>query len=473
MDPQQRILLEVAWEALENAGIAMNGPSLTGVFVGITNNDYLKLQLAQSGLDSIDSYFASGSLMNVTAGRISYIMGFQGPSMAVDSACSSSLTATHLACRSLRNRDSNLALACGVSLILSPEMNINLSKARMMASDGRCKTFDAAADGYVRGEGCGDVELQRISDALRDGNRVLAVIRGSAINNDGPSSGLTVPNGQAQQDVVRHALEDAGVDPLRISYVEAHGTGTPLGDPIEARALAAVLSPGRDSGNLFGLGSVKTNFGHTEAAAGVAGLIKVILSMEHEQIPPHLHFHTPNPDIALDEFSAFVPVKNTPWPRGSEARIAGVSSFGFSGSNAHVIVEEAPVPHAEEPGTPHLPLHILTLSARSETALEQLISRYSHYLAENPEKSLADICHTANMGRAHMPYRVAVVVGSRAEPDRETRPRISWTCADNRRTETSIPFHRSGFAICRDGRGALQDAPCVPGSDGSMRGIAT
>jgi acyl transferase domain-containing protein/acyl carrier protein len=414
MDPQQRILLEVAWEALENAGVAVPGPSSAAVFVGISNNDYLKLQLTRCGPESIDSYHASGSLMNVAAGRLAYVFGFQGPAMAVDSACSSSLTAVHLACRSLRGRECDMALACGVNLILSPELNINLSKARMMARDGRCKTFDAKADGYVRGEGCGVVVLQRLSDAIRDGNRVLAVIRGSAINNDGPGSGLTVPNGFAQQDVIRRALNDGGIDPSAISYVEAHGTGTPLGDPIEVRALAEALSPGRDETRPFAIGSVKTNFGHTEAAAGLAGLIKVILALQHEVLPAHLHFEKPNPEIGLDRMNAFVPVSNVPWPRAVRPRIAGISSFGFSGTNAHVVLEEAPALDPDEKDSSR-PVHILALSARTNTALSRLIASYSQFLDSNLSEPLADICYTANTGRVHLPFRFAAVAATHQE----------------------------------------------------------
>ncbi|HWD00813.1 MAG TPA: type I polyketide synthase [Candidatus Sulfopaludibacter sp.] len=412
MDPQQRLLLEVAWEALEDAGMAIPRPTPTGVFIGITNNDYLKMQ---SRLDdtAVDSWYASNSLMNVAAGRISYLFGLQGPSMAVDTACSSSLSATHLACRSLRAGECNVALAGGVSLILSPELNIHLSKARMMAVDGRCKTFDARADGYVRGEGCGVVVLQRLSDAVREGNRILAVIRGSAINNGGHSSGLTVPNGLAQQEVIRMALDDAGMDAHRVGYLEAHGTGTPLGDPIEFRALAAVLCRGREAAARLAVGSVKTNIGHTEAAAGVAGLIKVIQSLRHEEIPAHLHFRTMNPDIALGGYAAYVPTERVAWPRTRQARVAGVSSFGFSGTNAHVVVEEAPAA-VEAAGGGERPVHVLAISARSEAALGELAARYADRLRGHAAEA-ADICYSANTGRTAMAHRLSVTGASAAE----------------------------------------------------------
>ncbi len=283
MDPQQRVLLEVCWEALENAGHSprkLSGTA-TGVFVGICSTDYHGMLLAR-GDEAIDAYVASGVAPSIAAGRISYTLGLQGPSMAVDTACSASLVAVHLACQSLRTRESRMALAGGVNIMLSPEMTIALSKAHMMAPDGRCKAFDSRADGFVRGEGCGVVVLKRLSDALAHSDNILAVIRASAVNQDGRSSGITAPNGAAQEAVIRQALANAGVKPEEIWYVEAHGTGTSLGDPIEAHALAAVLGPGRTTENPLVVGSVKTNIGHLEAAAGVAGLIKTVLSLQHE-----------------------------------------------------------------------------------------------------------------------------------------------------------------------------------------------
>ena len=278
MDPQQRLLMTVAWEALENAGQSpqrLMGSS-TGVFVGIAGTDYLQMQLQRSSYEEIDAYLASGSCHSVAAGRLSYFLGLQGPSIAVDTACSSSLVAVHLACQSLRSGECNLALAGGVNLILSPEMVINFSKARMMAADGRCKVFDAAADGYVRGEGGGIVVLKRLSDAEKDGDRILAVIRGSAVNQDGRSNGLTAPNGPAQQAVIRQALSNAEVKPAEVDFVETHGTGTALGDPIEVQALAAALGEGRGQDRPLTIASIKTNIGHLESAAGVAGLMKVV-----------------------------------------------------------------------------------------------------------------------------------------------------------------------------------------------------
>jgi acyl transferase domain-containing protein len=331
----------------------------------------------------------------------------------MDTACSSSLVAVHLACQSLRNGECRTALAAGVNLILRPELTISFCRARMLAPDGRCKTFDAAADGYVRSEGCGAVVLKRLSNAIAEGDPILAVIRGSAVNQDGRSGGLTVPNGPAQEALIREALAAAGVAPAEVGYVEAHGTGTSLGDPIEVRALGAVLREGRSPDRPLILGSVKTNVGHLEAAAGVAGLIKVVLSLQHGEIPPHLHFKQANPNISLSEIPAVVPTALMPW-RAGQRRIAGLSSFGFTGTNAHLILEQAPVEEAREAFADR-PLHVLTLSAKSEPALAELARRFGERLASEPGVSLADVAFTANVGRARFADRLAVVAGTAAE----------------------------------------------------------
>ncbi len=413
LDPQQRLLLEVAWEALENAGLNPHGlsNSRTGVYVGVMNLDHPQMLLAASDPARIDAFYGTGAEMSFPAGRLSYLLGLQGPSMVVATACSSSLTAVHLACQALRDGECRLALAGGVNLILNPRANVVLCKMSALAPDGRCKTFDASADGYGRGEGCGVVVLKRLADAKADGDTILALLRGSAVNHGGPSGGLTVPNGPAQEAVIRDALRAAQVDPALIGYVEAHGTGTALGDPIEVRALAAVLGPGRSEGQRFLLGSVKTNIGHLEAAAGIAGLIKVILSLRHGEIPPHLHLRQPNPHIAWSELPADVPTSLTPWPRSAARRLAGISSFGLSGINAHLIVEEAPLAEAPEPG-PDRPCHLLGLSARNETALLQLASRWERRLAVHPDTNLGDLAFTANTGRASFAHRLAVVAES-------------------------------------------------------------
>jgi acyl transferase domain-containing protein/acyl carrier protein len=413
MDPQQRLVLEVAWEALERAGQAPDrlAGSATGVFLGITTGDYADLVKA-AGPEALDVYMATGNAHNAAAGRVSYVLGLNGPSMAVDTACSSSLVAVHLACQSLRTGESRLALAGGVNVILTPDPFVIFSRWGMMAPDGRCKTFDARADGFVRSEGCGIVVLKRLSDAQADGDEILAVIRGSAVNQDGASSGLTVPNGLAQQAVVRQALRVAGVEPADVAYVEAHGTGTALGDPIELEALDAVLGSARPLDRPLVLGSVKTNLGHLESASGVAGLMKVVLALRHGVIPPNLHFNTLTPRVSLRGPAPMVPTTAVPWPAGDGPRLAGVSSFGFSGTNAHVVLEAAPASPAVTAGAIERPMHVLALSARSEPALDELARHYADRLASLTDARLADVCFSAGVGRAHLPHRLAVTAAT-------------------------------------------------------------
>ncbi|WP_180686107.1 non-ribosomal peptide synthetase/type I polyketide synthase [Streptomyces gossypiisoli] len=418
LDPQQRLLLEVGWEALEHAGRSPEGlrGSDTGVYFGVTTYDYLQTQMQQVDPADLTAYSLTGNASTFAAGRLSYWLGLNGPSLSVDTACSSSLVGVHLACQSLRSGETDLALAGGVNVLLAPEWFVVASKAHMLAADGRCKTFDASADGYVRSEGCGIVVLKRLSDARADGDRILAVIRGSAVNQDGRSSGITVPNAAAQQAVVRQALRVASVEPAQVGYVEAHGTGTPLGDPLELRALDAVLGERGDAGPLL-VGSVKTNVGHLEPAAGVAGLIKVILSLQHERIPPHLHLSEINPEIGIEDLAVEIPADGRPWPRGAAPRIAGVSSFGASGTNAHVIVEEAPADAAARAAAavPERTAHLLTLSARTPAALTALAGRYHDRLAGATDTELGDICFTAATGRSHLPHRLAVSASRAAE----------------------------------------------------------
>lgn len=420
LDPQQRLLLETAWEALEDAAIAPDTLSgtATGVFVGITTSDYGQLTRA-GGVEQMDVYSATGSALNAAAGRISFTLGLQGPCASVDTACSSSLVAVHLACQSLRAGDSNLALAGGVNVVLSPDAMVLFSKWGMMAPDGRCKTFDAAADGFVRSEGCAMIVLKRLPDALEAGDPILAVIRGTAVNSDGRSSGLTVPNGPAQQAVIRTALADAQVAPGEVDYVEAHGTGTQLGDPIEIEALGRVMREGRSAEHLLYVGSIKTNIGHCEAASGLAGLLKTVAAMRHGQIPPHLHFKTPNPGIPWDSMPLRVPTSAIDWPRGSRARIAGVSSFGFSGTNAHVVLAEAPAREAGEvrcPGPAFDPAdvtsHVVPISAQSDAALRELAGRYARFLEQTPHVALCDFATTLKAGRARLNHRAALVARS-------------------------------------------------------------
>src|SRR5580692_2292942 len=315
MDPQQRLLLEVAWETLENAGQSPEklAGTKTGVFVGVCNSDHLR-RISELDPSELDMYLATGASHSIIPGRVSYFLGLHGPSICLDTACSSSLVAIHLACLSLRVRECRAALAGGVSLMLAPDSTIMFSRSGLLAKDGRCKTFDAAADGYARGEGCGMVLLKRLSDALADGDRVMAVIRGSAVNQDGRSGGITAPNGLAQQAVIREALAAAHIEPHEVDYVETHGSGTSLGDPIEVGALSAVYGNGRPKSDPLYIGSVKTNIGHAEGAAGIAGLMKLVLSLESRQIPPHLNLKTLNPYIQWDEIPVEVPTQLRPWP---------------------------------------------------------------------------------------------------------------------------------------------------------------
>ncbi|WP_437821703.1 amino acid adenylation domain-containing protein [Sorangium sp. So ce1078] len=439
MDPQQRLVLEVTWEALENAGQAPDrlAGTRTGVFMGVMSGDYLGRIMKLNDPAWFDGYSATGNGFCFVPGRVSYVLGLRGPSVPVDTACSSSLVALHLACQSLRAGESTMALAGGVSLILSPETTICLCSMQALASDGRCKAFDASADGYVRGEGCGVLVLKRLCDAQRDGDAILALIRGSAVNHDGASGGLTVPSGPAQQAVIQQALESAGVDPSLVSYIEAHGTGTPLGDPIELRALGAALrKPAQPtSSRPFFIGSAKTNIGHLEPAAGIAGVIKTILALNHREIPPHLHFQTANPHIEWDRIPAVVPTQRTPWPAVEGRRIAGVSGFGLSGTNAHVVLEEAPPPKAPaapaESGRPEL----VVLSAKSPEALVALASAHRSFLRQSDAAAapLGAISYTAALGRVHLDHRLAMAARSREELaeqldaflDGESRPGLS------------------------------------------------
>ena len=424
IDPQQRLLLEVAWEALETAGIVPRelAASQTGVFVGISTNDYGRSTLQD--ITNLSAYSGTGNAFCIAANRLSYFLNLKGPSLAIDTACSSSLVAVHYACQSLRLHESELCLAGGVNLILSPEFSIIFSQARMMASDGRCKTFDAKADGYVRGEGCGIVVLKRLSDALRDGDNIQAVIQGSAINQDGLTNGITAPNGPSQQAVIRQALKNAEVKANQISYVEAHGTGTPLGDPQEFNSLKRVFSEERQNDQPCWIGSVKTNIGHLESAAGVAGLIKVVLSLQNKEIPPHLHLQELNPYISLEGTPFTIPTRCQNWKPGTNKLLAGVSSFGFGGTNSHVIVEEAP-PNLQPEKNQDLyvdrPYHLLTLSAKTKPALLEMATRYQEYLTSNPDVSVGDVCFSANTGRSQFDPRLAVIADSKEQLQRHLR----------------------------------------------------
>lgn len=415
MDPHQWLLLEVCWEALEQAGIAPDQlrHHLTGVFIGMCADDHLQLSGATATTE-IGPYSVLGNARSVAAGRIAYILGAQGPAIQLDTACSSSLVALHYACQSLRLGEADLALAGGVNLMLTPRNTISLCQMKALAPDGRCKTFDATADGYGRGEGCGVVVLKRYTDAVRDGDSILALVCASAVNHDGPSSGLTVPNEQAQERLLRQTLRLAGVAPAAVSYIETHGTGTPLGDPIEVNAIGTVFG---DRQEPLMLGAVKSNIGHLEAAAGIASVIKVVLALQHQQLPPQLHLRTPNPDIPWERLPLRIPDQLLPWT--GEQRLAGCSAFGFSGTNAHVLLQAAPTqrPATADDNTLERPLHLLTLSAKTPAALHQLATTYAAALAAQPEgiTALADIAFTANTGRAHFRRRMALTVTTTAD----------------------------------------------------------
>jgi phthiocerol/phenolphthiocerol synthesis type-I polyketide synthase C len=416
VDPQQRLLLEVAWDALADAGLPASqlAGSPTGVFVGISGSEYGQAQLTD--LAQINSYMGTGGALSIAANRLSYVFDWRGPSVAVDTACSSSLVAVHLACQSLRQGEATLAVAAGTNLILSPAVTVNFSEAGAMAADGRCKTFDARADGYVRSEGVGAVILKPLSQAVADGDRVYAVILGSAVNQDGRTNGLMAPNPRAQEEVLQAAYRQAGVSPGDISYVESHGTGTLLGDPIEAKALGVVLSQGRAAGARCRIGSVKSNIGHLEAAAGVAGLIKVALALHHRQLPPSLHFRTPNPHIPFDKLPLRVQQTLEHWPQPGEKALAGISSFGFGGSNAHaVLAAPAMNENLNLTGLPNLS-GLLTLSAHTPEALRDTAVRWRDWLATQDDlPAWADICRTAARRRDHLEHRLALVAGSPAE----------------------------------------------------------
>ena len=475
IEPQQRLMLETAWEGIERAGYApatLRG-SRTGIFAGVGANEYAHL-LSSESIDKIEPYFITGNALNAISGRVAFALGLEGPAVAVDTACSSALVAVHQACQALHSGDCDMALAGGVNVLLSPVTVIAASRARMLSPVGRCKTFDASADGYVRSEGCGILVLKRLSDAVRDGDRVCAVIPSSAVNQDGASSGLTVPNGGAQQRLIGAALARAGLAGGDVDYLEAHGTGTPLGDPIEVQAAAAAYGASRDADRPLLMGSVKTNIGHLESASGAAGLIKVVLSLQHEVLPQSLHFENPSPHIPWDSLPVRVVDKAIPWQANGRPRRAGVSSFGFTGTNAHVLIEEAPPQPATadedsatledavaseslESDTHEQPVNVLALSARSPEALVALAQRYEAWLNAHPDVDLADVCLTAGTGRSHFEHRAALVVDS-VEGAREGLAEL----AENRHATRCRTWR--AHATSRRRRG------CSPGRAASIRG---
>lgn len=446
LDPQQRLLLEVSWEALEDAGVVRDqeSGSDTGIFLGIGSDDYLLRNLGRRGRTGFSGHAALGTARSVAAGRLAYFLGLTGPVMALDTSCSSSLLSVHLACSALRQRECGMALAGGVHLMLSPELTLGLCHLKALSEDGRCKTFDAGANGYARGEGCGVVVLKRLEDAVRDNDRVLAVIKGSAVNHDGRSNGLTAPSGVAQEQLLRKALAAARVEPGRIGFLETHGTGTLLGDPIEVKALSKVFTGAGE----ISLGAVKTNIGHLEAAAGIAGLIKTVLVLREGRIPPNLHLQTPNPHVAWEELPFVLPDEVKPWDEPALPRCAGVSAFGMSGTNVHVILEEPAPAVAADTASMEGP-QLLTLSARSEAALKSQVERVRDHVAGEDDPCLRNLCYSANLRRAHFDKRAVF----QARSPRELVDELS-RYDDRRRPESESEGGSPKLAFLFSGQGS-------------------
>ena len=453
MDPQQRLLLEVAHEAFEHAGITTDSlrHSQTGVFVGSCLGEYG--YLASTDLSQVDAWTGTGGALSIIANRVSYFFDLRGPSVTVDTACSSSLVAVHLAAQSLRSGESNLAIAAGVNLLLSPAVTRSFDQAEAMSPTGQCHAFDADADGFVRGEGCGVVVLKRLSDALRDGDSVLAVVRGSAVNQDGRSNGLMAPNPAAQIAVLRAAYANAGVPTHEVDYVEAHGTGTLLGDPIEARALGTVLGRGRPQDAPLLVGAVKSNLGHLEAAAGVAGLIKTVLALQKAQIPANLNFRTPNPHIPFAKLQMKVVAEQQDWPQTERPRRAGVSSFGFGGTNAHVVLEQAPAPRPVE-SAPEPAVSTLVLSAKTPARIALTASRLAEWMAgEGAGVPLVDVTHTVNSHRTRYKSYAAVCARDSAQTIAGLRALAANEPAEGV-VEPSEKPHGSGTVFLYSGQGS-------------------
>ncbi|MEH1967630.1 type I polyketide synthase [Nostoc sp.] len=418
IDPQQRLLLETTWEALEDAGQVPEhlAGSDTGVFIGVLNRDYSYIQMDERNRDAINAHTIVSSNLNLVPNRISYCFDFTGPSLPIDAGCASSLVAVHLACSSLWNGECSLALAGGVNVIFKPEVSIAMSKAFLLSADGRCKSFDAAADGFVRAEGVGVVVLKPLSHALADGDAIYATIRSSAVSQNGRGSSFTAPDALAQQAVMQKAYQRAGILPQQVQYVETQGSGSPMGDEIEAKAIGVVIGSDRSLGNECAIGSVKTNIGHMEAAAGIGGLIKAVLAVSHRQIPPNLHFQTPNPKIPWQELRLRVPQSLEPLTnKDNQPPIVSVNGFGLGGTNVHVIlqgVESLPIDRAiaNQP-------QLFLMSARSPEALKDFAKAYIEFLTQDSSAgiSLADICYTTSLRRSHHSHRLAMVVDSKKQ----------------------------------------------------------
>lgn len=406
MDPQQRILLETSWEAFENAGIPPSSlaGSRTGTFVGIVNSDYSQFRLTNGVHADLGPYDLTGNFFSITSGRLAYYYDLKGPAVSVDTACSSSLVTLDMACKGLKAGETDLAIVGGVNLIMSPTNYIVYSRMRALSPTGRCKAFDEDADGFVRGEGCIVLVLKRMKEARRDHNRIMAVIKATAVNSDGRSNGITAPNGASQEQMLRQALALGRIQAQDVSFIEAHGTGTKLGDPIEMDAIQKVFVPGRTD-KLY-VGSVKSNLGHLEPVSGLAGLLKLVMSIRHKVIPGNLHFNKLNSFIKKEEVIEIAGAA-VGWEKIRRPFIGGVSSFGFSGTNAHVLIQEP----EEDPGRPEQPngLHILPLSARTPEALADLMNAYAGFLEANTHSTTADICYSAATARDHFPNRYACI----------------------------------------------------------------
>ena len=482
MDPQQRLLLEVSWEALERAGIGagtLRG-SRTGVFAGAWASGYAGLA-AGGAAPGAEGFLMTGATTSVVSGRVAYSLGLEGPAVTVDTACSSSLVALHLACQALRAGECDLALAGGVTVMTDPGVYADFSLQGGLAADGRCKAFSDAADGTGWGEGAGVLVLERLSDARRGGHRVLAVVAGSAVNQDGASNGLTAPNGPSQQRVIRAALAGAGLPAGAVDAVEAHGTGTRLGDPIEAQALIAVYGQGREAGRPLWLGSVKSNIGHAQAAAGVAGVIKMVMALRHQELPPTLHAGEPTPHVDWQAGDVRLLTAAVPWPRGDRPRRAGVSSFGISGTNAHLILQEAPAEPEPEPAAGGLAVPALgpgalawVVSGRTAGGLAGQAGRLAEWVAARPGLDPADVGWSLATARSVLEHRAVVTGGGGQEladglaalAAGEPGPGVVTGMAARRRGQGRVRVPRPGLAVDRDGPGAGRVLAGVRGAAG-------
>ena len=487
IDPQQRMVMETTWEALEDAGIpplSLAG-SDTGVFIATLSTDYAT-DLFTAYSDRVDAYSGTGTTTSLNSARVSYFFDLHGPSLTVDTACSGSLAAVHLACESMRRGDCGLALAGGVNLILRPDGNLFFSKAGALSPDGRCKPFDSRANGIVRSDGLGILVLKPLARAQADGDEIYALVLGGAINQDGHSTGVMAPNGQAQQALLRHACRRAGVALADVQYIEAHGTGTNIGDPVEVQALGAVLSEGRPAGAICAIGSVKSNVGHAEAAAGAAGLIKLALSLKHRELPSTLHFQEANPLIPFDRLGLRVQAERGPWPAPDRPLIGGISGFGIGGTNAHLVLSEPPPPVPSPPAEQER-MRILSLSARTPAALRQLAASYRELLAAGAAAPpFADVCYTASVRRSHLEQRLAVVAPTSAEAAErladfaagKPSPGLATGAVQlDRRPKLAMVFSGQGSHWCRMGRGLLASEPVfaevVDRCDEALRGLAS